>query len=153
MTNIFRRAIDVLNKPLPGTAASDNKKADQSAPSEQKAAPDIHGDLAQREAEAKKRAAAEKDDKVRAELEKTQEELRKLRVEYERRVAEEATTHAATEDTTYTVVRGDTLWAIASRYYGNGSEWRKIYEANKGKIENPDLIYPGQTFVIPDAGK
>lgn len=50
---------------------------------------------------------------------------------------------------TYTVVAGDCLWAIARRFYGRGSDWAKIYDANKDKISNPNLIYPGQVFVIP----
>ena len=50
---------------------------------------------------------------------------------------------------TYTVKRGDTLWAIARRYYGSGSKYPKIFNANRNKIRNPNLIYPGQVFVIP----
>lgn len=50
---------------------------------------------------------------------------------------------------TYTIVSGDTLWAIAKRYYGNGALYTKIYEANKSIIKNPNLIYPGQKVVIP----
>lgn len=50
---------------------------------------------------------------------------------------------------TYTVVRGDTLWAIATRYYGNGSKYPRIYNANRNIIKNPNLIYPGQKLVIP----
>lgn len=50
---------------------------------------------------------------------------------------------------TYTVKSGDTLSKIAQREYGNAGDWRKIYEANKDTIKNPDLIYPGQTFIIP----
>lgn len=49
----------------------------------------------------------------------------------------------------YIVVSGDTLWAIAKKYYGKGSEYIKIYNANKDKIKNPSLIYPGQKLVIP----
>ena len=51
--------------------------------------------------------------------------------------------------TTYTVKKGDSLWKIAKKYYGNGSKYTKIYEANKSKIKNPNLIYPGQVFTIP----
>ena len=36
-------------------------------------------------------------------------------------------------------------------YYGSAGQWRRIYEANKDVIKNPDLIYPGQTFKIPEA--
>lgn len=50
---------------------------------------------------------------------------------------------------TYTVVSGDTLWAIATRYYGSGAQYPKIYDANRNIISNPNLIYPGQKLVIP----
>ena len=51
------------------------------------------------------------------------------------------------EKTYYTVVSGDTLWAIAERFYGDGSKYPKIAEANN--IENPDLIYPDKVLYIP----
>lgn len=50
---------------------------------------------------------------------------------------------------TYTVVRGDCLWNIAKKYYGNGSQYTKIYNVNRDKIKNPNLIYPGQVLTIP----
>lgn len=51
---------------------------------------------------------------------------------------------------TYTVVRGDCLWNIAKRFYGNGAQYTKIYNANRGVIGgNPNLIYPGQVLTIP----
>ena len=62
-----------------------------------------------------------------------------------------ATPNVADQERTYTVVAGDTLSKIAKREYGDASEWHRIYEANKGTIKNPDLIYPGQTFKIPNA--
>jgi LysM repeat protein len=49
----------------------------------------------------------------------------------------------------YTVQQSDTLWAIAKKYYGNGAKYTKIADANKDKIKNPSLIYPGQKLVIP----
>lgn len=49
----------------------------------------------------------------------------------------------------YTVKAGDTLSHIAQRYYGKASDWRRIYDANRGTIENPDLIHPGQELTIP----
>ena len=50
---------------------------------------------------------------------------------------------------TYTVKKGDYLWNIAKQFYGNGAMYTKIYDANTNKIANPNLIYPGQVFVIP----
>lgn len=51
---------------------------------------------------------------------------------------------------TYTVVKGDCLWNIAKRFYGNGSKYTVIYDANRGVIGgNPNLIYPGQVLTIP----
>lgn len=50
---------------------------------------------------------------------------------------------------TYTVVKGDSLWKIAKKFYGNGSKYTTIYNANKDKIKNPNLIYPNQVLVIP----
>ena len=54
------------------------------------------------------------------------------------------------EASTYTVVSGDTLWKIAERVYGNGSQYMKIFEANTDILEHPDRIFPGQKLVIPD---
>lgn len=51
--------------------------------------------------------------------------------------------------TTYTVVKGDSLWKIAKRHYGDPLKWPVIYNANKDKIRNPNRIYPGQVLVIP----
>jgi LysM repeat protein len=43
----------------------------------------------------------------------------------------------------HVVQSGDTLWAIAKKYYGDGEQYTKIYNANRDKIKNPNLIYPG----------
>jgi len=50
---------------------------------------------------------------------------------------------------THVVQSGDTLWAIAKKYYGDGNLYAKIVAANKDKIKNPNLIFPGQQLVIP----
>ena len=44
---------------------------------------------------------------------------------------------------------GNSLWRLARRSYGEGLRYTDIYEANKDQIRNPDLIYPGQVFVLP----
>lgn len=58
---------------------------------------------------------------------------------------------APKQDTTYPVKKGDCLWNIAKAIYGDGSKWKVIYEANKDKITNPNLIYVGQVLTIPSA--
>lgn len=50
---------------------------------------------------------------------------------------------------TYTVQKGDCLWKISKSQYGDGSKWNTIYNANKDKIKDPNLIYPGQVLTIP----
>ncbi|MBF9196879.1 LysM peptidoglycan-binding domain-containing protein [Microvirga terrestris] len=47
------------------------------------------------------------------------------------------------------VSRGDNLWRISQRIYGKGLRYTVIYGANQEQIRNPDLIYPGQVFVLP----
>lgn len=49
----------------------------------------------------------------------------------------------------YVVAKGDSLSAIAKREYGDPKEWRRIYDANRDVIKDPDLIYPGQTLRLP----
>lgn len=60
---------------------------------------------------------------------------------------------------TYTVVSGDSLWGIAMKFYGDGSKWEKIYNANQKVCGKPyqkggitySLIYPGDVLTIPAA--
>ena len=49
-----------------------------------------------------------------------------------------------------TVQPGYTLWAIARKRYGRGILYVRVFEANRDKIRDPDLIYPGQVFDLPD---
>lgn len=50
---------------------------------------------------------------------------------------------------TYVVKPGDSLWGIAQSQLGSGLRWNEIYKLNMGTIQNPDLIFPGQTFKLP----
>ncbi|PCI03191.1 MAG: peptidoglycan-binding protein LysM [Hyphomicrobiales bacterium] len=47
------------------------------------------------------------------------------------------------------VQKGDSLWKIATKHYGNGSKYPEIFEANKPMLSDPDKIYPGQMLRIP----
>ena len=62
-----------------------------------------------------------------------------------------ATTTAGGEPVLYTVVRGDTLSAIAQKTLGSAGKYPIIFEANKPMLKDPDLIYPGQVLRIPQA--
>jgi nucleoid-associated protein YgaU len=50
---------------------------------------------------------------------------------------------------TYTVQSGDTLSAIAKRFYGNANEYMDIFNANRDQLSDPDMIKPGQVLKIP----
>ncbi|MGH1573148.1 LysM peptidoglycan-binding domain-containing protein [Methylobacterium sp. P31] len=53
------------------------------------------------------------------------------------------------EISTAKIIRGDNLWRISQRTYGRGERYTVIYDANQSQIRDPDLIYPGQIFVLP----
>ena len=53
----------------------------------------------------------------------------------------------------HTVVKGESLWKIAEKHYGNGSKYMVIFEANRPMLSDPDKIYPGQVLRIPDLDK
>lgn len=65
---------------------------------------------------------------------------------------ETASSPAPSTAQSYTVVKGDCLWNIAKKFYGNGSKYSTIYNANRSVVGgNPNLIYPGQVLTIPAA--
>jgi nucleoid-associated protein YgaU len=55
----------------------------------------------------------------------------------------------AGDDEFYTIEKGDTLWKVAEKAYGNGATYQKIFEANREVIKDPDKIFPGQKIRIP----
>ena len=57
---------------------------------------------------------------------------------------------AAAEPRTYVVAGGDSLSKIAKKFYGDANAWRRIYEANKDVVKNPDVIQPGWKLRIPE---
>ena len=65
--------------------------------------------------------------------------------------AEETTLSPTPTDSgsTHVVVKGDTLFGLARRYYSDERRWKDIWEANRGTVPNPDLIRVGQKLVIP----
>ncbi|MBB4304330.1 nucleoid-associated protein YgaU [Rhodobium orientis] len=66
------------------------------------------------------------------------------------KVEEEIGTDEAADPAVFhTVAKGDTLWAIAEKHYGNGSKYAAIFEANRPMLSDPDKIYPGQVLRIP----
>ena len=58
-------------------------------------------------------------------------------------------TSNAPSNSTYDVKTGDCLWNIAKKQLGDGSRWKEIYELDKDKIKNPNLIYTGQSLTLP----
>jgi nucleoid-associated protein YgaU len=58
---------------------------------------------------------------------------------------------SAPAGSTYVVKPGDSLSKIAKEKYGDANQWRRIFEANRDQINDPDLIHPGQSLRIPSA--
>ena len=52
-----------------------------------------------------------------------------------------------------TVQPGNSLWRIARERYGRGILYVQVFEANRDRIRNPHLIYPGQVFLLPEIGE
>ena len=67
----------------------------------------------------------------------------------------ESPAQGPSEDQQYTVLKDDTLQKIAKKVYGSYSKWIKIYDANKEKIKDPNLVKPGTVLTLPavDSGK
>lgn len=86
------------------------------------------------------------DDRVRIGAPPVAEETVEAAPEEEEQAEEET----AWTSRTYTVVKGDTLSAIAKAMYGNANKYPVIFEANRPMLSHPDKIYPGQVLRIPE---
>ena len=64
-------------------------------------------------------------------------------------IIEASNTRELPEPVFYTIKKGDTLWAIATEFYSDGSKYPLIVEANLEVIKDADKIYPGQAIRIP----
>jgi len=62
-------------------------------------------------------------------------------------VEEDITSQETFSEATYTVAQGDNLWNIALKAYGDGYKWVEI--ARENNLANPDLIHPGNIFILP----
>lgn len=60
-----------------------------------------------------------------------------------------STTSGDGKERVIVVRRGDTLWQIAQRRYGNGARYTEIFQSNRGQIRNPNRIYPSQRIAVP----
>lgn len=57
---------------------------------------------------------------------------------------------AGQQERFYVVEKGDSLSKIAKKFYGDMNAWKRIFEANRDRIHNPDLIQPGWKLRIPE---
>ena len=60
-----------------------------------------------------------------------------------------SSTAPSDQERSYTVQSGDSLSKIAKHVYGDANKWHAIFDANRDKIRNPDLIQPGQILTLP----
>ncbi len=97
------------------------------------------------------KAARERQKKLAEEKRKKEEAAQKAAEEKKKKEAAERAKRMQTRQ--YTVKKGDCLWNIAKREYGNPMYWNNIYKNNKDKIDNYNLIYPGQVLTLPPMEK
>lgn len=102
------------------------------------------------EARARRASLGVEVDSLLAEAERREQNIRTLLAS---RGGADPSPRSATDDgrLRWSVRPGDSLWRISSHeeVYGNGAEWRRIYESNRGAVRDPDRIYPGQELSIP----
>jgi nucleoid-associated protein YgaU len=139
-TAVASAAQEVLDATMPEAAA---------APADASSEPPMEAEAPAAEGEAAMEAEAPAESEAAAEAAPAEEAVAEeaAPAESEAPPSEEA---EAPSVRTYTVVSGDTLSAIAQQFYGDANAYMRIFEANRDKLDNPDLIYPGQELVIPE---
>ena len=105
---------------------------------------------AEAKAKAAEKAAAEiKAESVRLAWERKKEERAEAKAEAKERAEAKAKERAEAKSRVYVVKSGDSLSKIAKEVLGDASRWPEIFEANKDKIKDPNMIHPGQELRIP----
>ena len=83
------------------------------------------------------------------ELDEAQQVVSRAEIPFERVTPEVARESAGPQ--ALIVQPGNTLWAMSVERYGDGMRYMRIFDANRDQIRDPDLIYPGQVFVLPES--
>jgi len=129
-----------------------NMQADISLAKEMAALAKMQGEQTRRELRELAKKSEEKTDLLMAKIDGLLERVRKLEkgIGKKKEIKLKPSKIGLTNNL-YLVGKNDTLSSIAGdkKVYGDFSNWRKIYEANKSRIKNPNLIYPGQRLIIP----
>jgi len=92
-------------------------------------------------------------EKTKQELEATKQAKQELEEKLKETLKELEAAKKELEKVYYEVKKGDSLWKIAEKFYKNPYKWLEIYKSNLPKIEDPNLIYPGQVFLLPGLKK
>lgn len=86
-------------------------------------------------------------------LDKDGDVISRVEIPFQREAAEDVILAKGGLDIRAVVQPGNSLWRIARRMYGEGTQYTLIYQANEAQIKDPDLIYPGQIFTLPSDKK
>jgi hypothetical protein len=146
--SILDRAIDAVTTRDEREEAEEAKKEAEAAKRQAKveAAKREAAEAKARAAEAKAKKAEEAAAEAKAKVEAAKREAQLLAA---RERAEKARELAAAKKRVYVVQPGDSLSKIAKEELGDASRWPEIFELNKDKIEDPNLIHPGQELKMP----
>lgn len=113
---------------------------------------EIHeSQVAMAEAGARRAALSDEVDSLLAEAERREQNVRTLLASHGGANAAPRPEPEGNGANRWSVRPGDSLWRISSHedVYGDGAQWRRIFESNRGAVRDPDRIYPGQELSIP----